>query len=78
MQERVREVPQRVLEWWNKFSVKQKTLIASIAVAVIVGLIIVTKILTTPTMVPIRSCVDTKEAAQVKELLDGEEIYYEG
>ncbi len=77
MQERVREVPQRVLEWWNKFSVKQKTLIASIAVAVIVGLIIVTKILTTPTMVPIRSCVDTKEAAQVKELLDGEEIYYE-
>lgn len=77
MQERIREVPKRILEWWNKFSVKQKTLLASIAVAVIVGLVIVTKILTTPTMVSIRKCADTKEAAQVKELLDGEGIVFE-
>lgn len=77
MQERIREVPKRILEWWNKFSVKQKTLIASIAVAVIIGLLIVTKIFTTPTMVSIRKCENTKEAAQVKELLDGEGIVFE-
>lgn len=77
MQEKIREVPKRILDWWNKFSVKQKTLIASIAVAVIVGLVIVTKILTTPTMVPIRTCADTKEAGQVQELLKGESIPYE-
>ena len=77
MQERIREVPKRILEWWNKFSVKQKTLIASIAVAVIIGLLIVTKIFTTPTMVSIRKCENTKEAAQVKELLDGEGIFFE-
>ena len=56
MQERIREVPKRILEWWNKFSVKQKTLIASIVVIVAIGLVIVTKVLTTPTMVTIRSC----------------------
>ncbi len=77
MQEKIKDIPKRMLEWWNKFSVKQKTLIASIAVIVGIGLAIVIKILTTPTMVPIRSCENTKEAAQVKELLEGETIYYE-
>lgn len=31
MQERLRNMPKQMLGWWNKFSVKQKTLIASIA-----------------------------------------------
>ena len=77
MQERIRNIPQQVLEWWNKFSVKQKTLIASITLAVIVGLVIVVRILTTPTMVPIRNCENTKEASQVKDLLVGEGISYD-
>lgn len=77
MQEKIKEIPKRILEWWNKFSVKQKTLIASIAVAVIIALVIVAKILTTPTMVTVRTCEDTKEAAQVKDLLEGEQIDYE-
>ena len=77
MQERIRNIPQQVLEWWNKFSVKQKTLIASITLAVLVGLVIVVRILTTPTMVPIRNCENTKEASQVKDLLVGEGISYE-
>ena len=77
MQERVKEVPKRILEWWNKFSAKQKTLIAGIAIAVIIGLAFVVKVLTTPTMITIQNCKDTKEAAKVKELLVGEDIYYE-
>ncbi len=77
MQERIQGIPKKVLEWWGKFSVKQKTLIASIAVFFVVAMAIVVKILTTPTMVPIRSCEDTKEAAEVKELLQGEGIYFE-
>ncbi len=44
MQERIRNIPKQVLEWWNKFSVKQKTLIASITLAVIVALVIVVRI----------------------------------
>lgn len=78
MQEKLRNTPKQLLEWWNKFSVKQKTLLASITLAVIVGLVIVAKVVTTPTMVSIRTCADTKEAAQVKELLDGDDsIKYE-
>ena len=77
MQERIKNIPKQILEWWNKFSVKQKTLIASVALAVIVALVIVVRVLTTPTLVPIRNCENTKEAAQVKELLTGEDIDYE-
>ena len=77
MQERIQGIPKRVLEWWGKFSVKQKTLIASIAVFFAVAMAVVIRILTTPTMVPIRNCEDTKEAAEVKELLQGEGIDFE-
>ncbi len=77
MQERLRNIPKQLLEWWNKFSVKQKTLLASISVIVIIGLAIVARVLTTPTMVTIRTCEDTKEAGEVKQLLDGEDIKYE-
>lgn len=77
MQERIRNIPKQILEWWNKFSVKQKTIMASITLAVIVALVIVVRVMTTPTMVPIRSCENTKEAGQVKELLDGSDIDFE-
>lgn len=77
MQERLRNTPKQILEWWNKFSVKQKTLMASIFLVVIIALAIVAKVLTTPTMVTIRTCEDTKEAGEVKQLLDGEGIKFE-
>ena len=77
MQERLRNTPKQILEWWNKFSVKQKTLMASIFLVVIIALVIVAKVLTTPTMVTIRTCEDTKEAGEVKQLLDGEGIKFE-
>lgn len=75
--DKIKEIPKKVLEWWNKFSVKQKTLIASIVVFVIIGLVIVGKVVTTPTMVTIRECENTKEAGEVKDLLSNEGISYE-
>ncbi len=74
--DKIKEIFQKVLEWWNKFSVKQKTLIASLAVFVVIGLVVVGKIVTTPTMVIIRECENTKEAGEVKDLLDGEGIEF--
>lgn len=76
MVDKIKEIPKKVLEWWNKFSVKQKTLIASVVVFVVIGLVIAGKVITTPTMVTIRECENTKEAGEVKGLLDGEGIDY--
>lgn len=76
MVDKIKEIPKKILEWWNKFSAKQKTLIASIAVFVIIGLVVVGKVITTPTMVTIRECENTKEAGEVKELLTSEGIDY--
>lgn len=75
--DKIKEIPKKILEWWNKFSVKQKTLIASIAVFVVIGLVVVGMIVTTPTMVTIQECANTQEAAEVKNLLEGEGINYE-
>lgn len=77
MADKLKQIPQKALEWWNKFSVKQKTLIASIALAVVIGLVILMKIVTTPTMIPIRECENTKEAGEVKKLLEEANIGYE-
>ncbi|MEG0961548.1 MAG: flagellar basal-body MS-ring/collar protein FliF [Lachnospiraceae bacterium] len=77
MADKIKEIPKQVLEWWNKFSAKQKTIIVSIVLAIIVGLFVVVRIITTPIMVTVRQCVDTEESAKVKELLDTEKIAYE-
>lgn len=77
MVDKLKEIPKKVLEWWKKFSAKQKTLIVSVAAIVIIGLVIVVKVVTTPTMVTIRECENTKEAGEVKQLLGDEGISFE-
>ena len=40
MQDRLRQLLERVQEWWNKFTARQKTLIISVAAGVILALAI--------------------------------------
>ena len=40
MGERIRELPAQILEFWNRFNSKQKTIIIAVALAVIVTAII--------------------------------------
>lgn len=74
MVDKVKEIPKKVLDWWGKFSTKQQMLIVSITAVVVIGLFIVGKVITTPTMVTIRECENTKEAGEVKQLLDDNDI----
>lgn len=77
MPERVKEVLEKIKAWWLKFSTKQKTLIVSITAVVIIALVILSVIMTRPTMVPLITCTDQTESAQVKELLTGEGLDFE-
>ena len=36
--ERLRQIPQKILDWWNKFTAKQKTIIISVTAGVILAL----------------------------------------
>lgn len=67
---------ERIKEWWNKFQPKQKTLIIGIAVVILLAIAILVAVLTKKQYVNIANCESTKEAAAVKELLDGQGMDY--
>lgn len=76
MADRVKELLGKVLEWWNRFSAKQKTFIICAAAGVILALAIVVSVLTRPQYIVLLNCESTKEAAEVTELLEGESLDY--
>lgn len=68
---------ERIKEWWNKFQPKQKTLIVGIAVVILLALAILVVVFTRKQYVKdFVVCESTKEAAAVKDLLDGQDIDY--
>ncbi len=75
--EKLREIPQKILEWWNKFTAKQKTIIVSVTAGVVLTLAILATILTRPQYEVLITCESTKDAAQIIDLLDGDSIAHE-
>ena len=72
MPEQLQKIINRVLEWWKKFNTKQKALMISLTSIVIVALVILGVVMTRPTYTTLVDCDTTKEANQIKELLDGD------
>lgn len=77
MQEKIKELFDKVVVWWKNFSTKQKMLIVSIAGVVLISLGILTFVVSRPTMVTLKTCGSVTEAASVKKLLDDDGIKYE-
>ena len=77
MAERVRELLNKLLEWWNRFSTKQKTFIIAASAGIIIVIAILITVFTKPQYVLLLEAKTTKEAAEVKELLEGEGLEYE-
>ncbi|MFT3984893.1 MAG: flagellar M-ring protein FliF C-terminal domain-containing protein [Lachnospiraceae bacterium] len=72
--ERLRQIPQRLLEWWNKFTAKQKTIMISVAAGVILTFAILATVLSRPQYEVLITCESTKEASEIIELLEGDGI----
>ncbi|MCR5734908.1 MAG: flagellar M-ring protein FliF [Lachnospiraceae bacterium] len=77
MADRLREIPKRILDWWNKFTAKQKTIIISAVAGVVLALAILATVLTRPQYTTLINCESTKEASEITSLLEGENIGYE-
>ncbi len=71
-----KRILERIKEWWNKFQPKQKTLIIGIAVVILLAIAILVAVLTKKQYVNVANCESTKEAASVRDLLDGQGITY--
>lgn len=76
MAERAKELLNKVLEWWNKFSTRQKTFIISAGAGIILAFAILISILAKPQYIILLNCESTKEASEVTELLDGANLDY--
>ena len=74
MQERLKELPKKFLEYWNKWTSKQKTIIISAVSAVIIMIAILVFILGRTKYVELYQYEDTKTASNVISLLKDSEI----
>ena len=69
MQERLKELPKKFLEYWNKWTSKQKTIIISAIAVVIVMIAIFVMVLGRTKYVELDTFADTRTASQVVTLL---------
>lgn len=74
MVERLRALWQRILEWWNRFTTRQKTIIIVVGVLVLAGVAVLVAVLTRDKYVTIYVAETTEETNTVKQLLDDENI----
>ena len=65
MADRIKKLIDRIKEWWNHFTSKQKTIIVSVAVGVIVLLAGLVFLLTRPQYILIASCETAKEGSEI-------------
>ncbi len=76
MADRLKALSQKVLDWWNQFTAKQKTLVVGAASVILLTIIILVSIINQPQYVLLATANSTKEASEIKELLDSNTISY--
>ena len=76
MQERLRQLLDRFLEWWNRFTTKQKTLIISVGAAVVVALTVLIWTVSAPKYTVLAVADSTAQTAQIRDLLDENAMDY--
>lgn len=73
----IRSLPQRFINWWERFTVRQKITIAGITVAIMAAIIVLVSILSKPQMLTITVADTPAQAQEIVDLLNSEGIPYE-
>jgi Flagellar biosynthesis/type III secretory pathway lipoprotein len=69
MAERLKKIPKQLLDIWNKYTSKQKTLIVSVACVVILAFVILIVLMNKVDYTQIKVCETTTEASKVVDIL---------
>ena len=72
MPEQIQKILDKVLEWWKKFNNRQRVLILSSIGVVLIALVILGVVMSTPNMQVLYVCESYTEAAKIKEILDAD------
>lgn len=67
--DKLKQLPKKLLEIWNKYTRKQKTIIVSTVAVVIVALIILVLVINKPSLSTLTQCSSYNEMSQVTKLL---------
>ncbi len=74
--DRLKVLPGKIKEWWDKFSSKQKTTILAVGIGIIVAFAILITVVTRIQYTNLVTCENTNQASQVKDLLVNGDIKY--
>lgn len=76
MQDRLKALWKKITDWWKALSIKQRTIIVSVTAVIILAFVILVTALSRPQYSLLATCESTKEASEIKDLLDKESIPY--
>lgn len=74
MADKLKEIQTKVMEWWNRFTTKQKSIIIGIGAGVILTFAIFMYVFSQPQYTKLITCDTTAQAAEVIDILDGKGI----
>ena len=74
--DKLKEIQEKILEWWNKFTSKQKTVIIGIGAVVIFTFAILIYIFSRPQYILLTTCSTTSDASTVTGILDSAGVTY--
>lgn len=76
MVDKLKKIPAQLLEFWNKYTSKQKTIIISVVAIVFFTIILLSYFLTRTQYIKLAAFENTAEASEVIDLLEEENIKY--
>lgn len=74
--EKIKELWEKLVDWWTKFDSKQKTVVVAIACGVVLAFVGLYALLSSPNYTSLKNCQDASEAAQIVEMLEAQNIKY--
>ncbi len=77
MPDKIKEILEKVLAWWNKFTTKQKTIIIGVTAVVIFTFAMLISVFTKPQYIQWQQCSTTAESAEIIEILKGNNVLYQ-
>lgn len=76
MLDKLKEIPEKLLEFWNKYTAKQKAIIISVIVTVLLAIVILVFVLTRTQYTHLVTLSDEASVTELQELLDNDGIAY--
>ncbi len=77
MQERLKALLNRIVEWWKALTIRMRTMIVCVSAVIVLAFVVLVSLLSKPQYTLLKECETAKEASQIADLLEGEGYTYQ-